>query len=137
MKIHISFVTLLIMIFILTSCNEEINVYTYFDKKNPFNLKFYSTDSLTKFTNLRQLKILPNDNIYSNLTKWIDNNKTGWQDAPASYVPDVGIEQGTFHLLYLKKANGIVINFIDPKNIAKQYSKSVKKGELDFLYEAK
>jgi len=125
---------LFLLALILFSCKEKIILDNYFDKKASFNIKFYETDSVTKFTNLKQLNVLPSDEIYSKLVNWIDNNKTDWQISPASYIPDASIEQGSFRLLYLRKSNTVVANFIDSKNLAHQYSKALKNGELEFIY---
>jgi hypothetical protein len=48
---------------------------------------------------------------------------------PASYVANISVtQQNSFRLLYNKGDEGVVIGLSD-----KQYSKSIKKGELDFL----
>ena len=80
-----------------------------------------------------RIEIAPNSDKFIKLTNWTENNKTGWETTPASYVSEVFVGQGNFRLLYTTGTDGVVIGFTDRENIPKQYSKKIKKGELDFL----
>ena len=80
-----------------------------------------------------QFEIPANSDKFVKLTQWAENNTTGWETTPASYVAEVFVRQGNFRLLYTTGTEGVVIGLTDRKNIHKQYSKKIKKGELDFL----
>ena len=80
-----------------------------------------------------RIEIAPNSDKFIKLTQWAANNTTGWATAPASYVSEVFVGQGNFRLLYTSGTDGVVISFTDRENNPKQYSKKIKKGELDFL----
>ena len=80
-----------------------------------------------------RIEIPTNSEKFNKLTQWAENNTAGWETAPASYVAEVFVGQGNFRLLYTTGTDGVVIGFTDRENNPKQYSKKIKKGELDFL----
>ena len=80
-----------------------------------------------------RFEIPANSDKFIKLTQWAENNTTGWKSTPASYVAEVFVGQGEFRLLYTTRTDGVVIGFTDRENNPKQYSKKIKKGELDFL----
>ena len=120
---------------ILTSCSSQININEFIDKNEPLELKINKIDSLTGFTSTEQLKIPANSDKFIQLTQWADNNTTGWKSTPASYIAGVYVGQGNFRLLYTPGTAGVIIGFIDKNDKSRQYSKDIKKGELDFLAE--
>ena len=113
-----------------TSCKTDINVFDYFDKTAPFN--FHKKDSVLNITDLSGREISPGNAIYLDFVKWLENNKSGWQSTPASFVSEAFIDQNNFRFLYLKDGSGVII-FIDKENKVRQYSKLIKKGDLIFL----
>ena len=125
-----------IYICVLTGCTSKINFNEYIDKNLPLELKiqknYLSTDS-TMPERSEQFEIPANSDKFVKLTQWAENNTTGWETTPASYVAEVFVGQGNFRLLYTTGTEGVVIGLTDRKNIHKQYSKKIKKGELDFL----
>ena len=118
---------------ILASCSSTINMNDYIDKNSSFTLTLKSRDKMTALTKSTQTDIAVNSKKYLNLIKWINNNESGWQWTPASYITNVSLEQGSFRLLYMTGMDAVVISFIDKENKARQYSKPIKKGELNFL----
>jgi len=63
-------------------------------------------------------------------------NSDGWNWDPVSHIPaDIIVSQGSFRLLYWVGKDIAVITYTDKNNKSKQYSKSIKKGDLDFLTE--
>ena len=119
----------IISTFILAGCSSSININDYIDKNSPFDLTINSRDTVTGFTKSIKTKITVNSDKYSMLINWLANNKNGWQTTPASYAVNVLVTQNSFRLLCNKGGKGVVIGFAD-----KQYSKSTKQGELDFLF---
>lgn len=117
----------------LASCGSKININNYIDKKSSFILTLNSTDKMTGLTKAIQTDIKVNSHKYSKLIEWFNNNESGWQLTPASYVANISVRQGSFGLLYTRGTDGAVISFIDKENKSRQYSKSITKGELDFL----
>jgi|JI10StandDraft_1071094.scaffolds.fasta_scaffold350689_1 hypothetical protein len=123
----------IIYIFVLASCTTNINFNEYIDKNLPLELiiqkNYFSTDK----TMPERIVIPSNSDKFIKLTQWAENNTTGWEKTPASYVSEVYVRQGDFRLLYTSGTDGVVIGFTDRENNPKQYSKKIKKGELDFL----
>lgn len=117
----------------LASCSSKININNYIDKNSSFILTLNSTDKITDLTKVTQTDIKVNSHKYSKLIEWFNNNESGWQLTPSSYLANISVRQGSFGLLYTKGTDGAVISFIDKENKSRQYSKSITKGELDFL----
>ena len=122
-----------INMFVLTSCATNIDFNEYIDKNLPLELKIQRNYLSTDSTMPERIEIAPNSDKFIKLTQWAENNTTGWETTPASYVSEVFVGQGNFRLLYTSGTDGVVISFTDRENNPKQYSKKIKKGELDFL----
>ena len=122
-----------INMFVLTSCTTNIDFNEYIDKNLPLELKIQRNYLSTGSTIPERIEIAPNSDKFIKLTHWTENNKTGWETSPASYISEVFVRQGNFRLLYTSGTDGVVIGFTDRENNPKQYSKKIKKGELDFL----
>ena len=115
--------------FMLVSCSSSININDYIDRSSPFDLTINSRDTATGFTQSLQSKITVNSDKYLKLINWLEKNENGWRITPVSYVTNISVTQrNSFRLLCSKGENGVVIGLGD-----KQYSKSIQKGELDFL----
>jgi hypothetical protein len=115
--------------FMLVSCSSSINIKDYVEKNSAFSLTINSKDTATGFTKSSQTKIIVGSDKYLKLISWLDKNENGWHTTPASYISTILVtQQNSFRLLYKKGDNGVVIGLKD-----KQYSKTIKKGELDFL----
>ena len=104
---------------ILASCSSIINMNDYIDKNSSFTLILKSRDTITALTKSTQTDIAVNSKKYLNLIKWINNNESGWQWTPASYITNVSLEQGSFRLLYMTGMDAVVISFIDKENKAR------------------
>ena len=122
-----------ILMFVLTSCSTNIDFNEYIDKNLPLELKIQRNYLSTDHTMPEQIEIAPNSDKFIKLTQWARNNTTGWETTPASYASEVFVGQGNFRLLYTSGSDGVIIGFTDRENNPKQYSKKIKKGELDFL----
>ena len=126
-------VFLVLLTRILTSCNSRIKLNEYFNNKSSFTLSINSTIKSTGLTQTTQTEIEVISNKYSKLIEWLNKNESGWQMSAASFVTEISVSHGSFKLLYTKGTNGAIISFIDKENKPRQYSKSITKGELDFL----
>jgi hypothetical protein len=133
MKKQIRNLFIVISICTLTSCSKNINFNEYIDKNLPLELKIQKNYLSTDGTKPEHLEIPAYSDKFIKLTQWAENNTTGWETTPASYVAEVFVGQGNFRLLYTPGTDGVVIGFTDRENIPQQYSKKIKKGELDFL----
>ena len=122
-----------INVFVLTSCSTNIDFNEYIDKNLPLELKIQRNYLSTGSTIPERIEIAPNSDKFIKLTHWIENNTTGWESTTASYVSEVFVGQRNFRLLYTSGTDGVVIGFTDREKNPKQYSKKIKKGELDFL----
>ena len=121
--------TLIMATLMLASCSSSININEYIDKNSPFDLTINAMDTATGLTKASQTKIAVNLKKHLKLINWLDKNKNGWHITLASYVANISVTQkNSFRLLCTKNDNGIVIGLHD-----KQYSKSIQKGEIDFL----
>ena len=125
-KITLTIIFVLFIIIILTGCKTEININDYIDKNA--SLKFKIGRDSFEYTDIEV-----NSNKYKKLIQWGNENVSGWQMTPASYISDICVIQGEFRLLTSFNSNGVVIGFNDKNGKPKQYNKAIIKGELDFL----
>jgi len=122
--------TIIAAAFIFIGCSSSINIKNYVDKNSQFELTINTRETATQLAQSAQSKIAVDSEKYSKLMNWLDKNENGWHTTPASFANDILVTQNSFRLLYNKGGEGVVIGLGD-----KQYSKSIKKGELDFLSE--
>ncbi len=116
---------LLILTSIFFSCNPDININDYMDKNSPLKLSIGNP--------LEHVDIAVNSDKYKKIVQWGNENLKDWKWTPASYIADISLSQGNFRLLVLSNNNGVVIGFTDKDGKSRQYTKSINKGELDFL----
>ena len=136
MKKQFRHLLFIVNIFTLTSYTSNINFNEYIDKNLPLELKIqfnYLSKDSTMPERSERVEMPANSDKFFKLTQWAENNTSGWETTPALYVSEVFVGQGNFRLLYTTGTEGVVIGFTDRKNIPKQYSKKIRKGELDFL----
>ena len=114
-----------------TSCSSEIQLAKYLDLNSPFALTINSTNNQTGLTSSDRKTIDPKSEKFNKLVEWFNSNSDGWQSTPASYIAKVSVTQNDFRILY--NQDFVVVGFKDNNGKAKQYSKKVIKGELDFL----
>ena len=119
----------------LGACNSNININDYINKKAPIILQISKEDTITKFTSSEKIEIKVDSDKYKKIIQWSNENTSGWRWTPASYLSDISISQDNLRLLYWKGGVNVVIRFTDKENKPQQYSKTIKKGELDFLIE--
>ncbi len=118
-------ITLLLpIIFLLSSCSTEIELVNYIDQTRSLNLSRQETKT-------QPTEIDPKSEKYSKIIEWAKKNTDGWQSTPASYVSKVTISHGEFRLLY--NSSYVVVGYVDKDGKAKQYSRDIKPGDLDFL----
>jgi len=124
---------ILIFFFLLTitSCSTEISIEKYVDLNSNLTLTVNRTNETTGLTESETKIIEPRSEKFKKLINWANNNLDNWKSTPASYVAKVAVTQKDFRLLY--NQDFVVIGFIDNDGKAQQYSKAVKKGELEFL----
>lgn len=117
--------SLIIMTSFFNACTTGININDYIDNNAPLKLSIGNP--------LEHVDVLVNSDKYKKLIQWGNENVSNWQSTPASYNADIFVGQGNFRLLLFLKSNGVVIGFTDKDGKSKQYTKSINKGELDFL----
>jgi hypothetical protein len=122
--------TILALLTIL-SCSTEISIEKYIDLNSTLTLTINKTNDQTGLTESETRKIEPNSEKFKKLIDWANNNLDNWKSTPASYITKVAVTQNNFRLLY--NQDFVVIGFTDNDGKAQQYSKTVEKGELDFL----
>jgi hypothetical protein len=115
----------------ITSCSTEVNIEKYVDLNSTLTLTVNKTNDQTGLTESETRKIEPNSEKFKKLIDWANNNLDNWKSTPASYIAKVAVTQKSFRLLY--NQDFVVIGFTDNDGKAQQYSKTVVKGELDFL----
>ncbi len=130
---QITLVFILTATCLLTCCSSSININDYIEKTTPFNLTLNEIDLATGLTKLSQTNISVNSDKHLKLINWFDKNRNGWQSTPASYATFICVTQGSFRLLYNNHADGVIVGFTDKDKKPRQYSKTIEKGELDFL----
>jgi hypothetical protein len=120
---------LVLVCLILSGCENEINITDHIDQNAPFTLTINHKDSIANYTTTRVI-IPVNSKKFLKVIDWCNKNSTGWQSTSASFLPDISLTQNNIRLLYFINGSYVVVSFD-----TKQYSKGIKKGELDFLTE--
>ena len=120
----------LILLFTIISCTSEIDVAKCIDSGLPMTLKINTEKN--GLTETKTKIIEPQSEKFKKFIVWCNSNSSGWKNAIASYNTNMLVTQNNFRLLYF--GNAVVIGFYDEYGKPKQYSKSVKRGELDFLF---
>ena len=118
-----------------SNCSSDIKLENYINKTEPLVLIINTTNSDTKLTETKSVKLEVNSDKWKKLVDWGNNNQEGWTSSPASHIGDIYVSQGDFRLTHSIDSKGIVIAFKDKDGNPKQYINDVKKGELNFLYE--
>jgi hypothetical protein len=126
-------ILIIISLLTITGCSTEINIEKYVDLDSTLTLTVNKTNDQTGLTESETRIIEPKSEQFKKLIEWGNNNLDNWKSTPASYIAKVAVTQKDFRLLY--NQDFVVIGFIDNDGKAQQYSKKVKKGELDFLTE--
>jgi len=126
-KFYLS-IFLLTCVFIFNSCNSDLELNKITNQNLPFKLTLIDLK-------LEKLSIPVGSEKHMRLIEWLNKNNVGWKSSVASYHAKLCVSQKNFNLLYNPGSEGVVTNFIDHKKISRQYSKKIKKGELDFLNE--
>ncbi len=124
---------LIILTSILSGCMEDININKYIDKNIPLKLTIFKKNDSTGLTTTNNFEIAINSDKYKKIIEWGNQNTTEWQSTPASYIADIYVGQSNFRLLYILGNDGVLIGFTDEDGKPKQYTKTIKKGDLDFL----
>lgn len=123
---------IIISLLTITSCSTEVNIEKYVDLNSTLTLTVNKTNAHTGLTESETRKIEPKSEQFKKLIDWGNKNLDNWESSPASYIAKVAMTQKDFRLLY--NQDFVVIGFIDDDGKAQQYYKTVKKGELDFLF---
>ena len=122
--------TILITI-LMVSCTKEVEILNYFDQAKPFYL--LTRTETGAFSSYEKEEILLNTEKHQLLLTWLSENNQDWKSTPASYNCILSINQKDFRLLIVDDLKTVVIGFLDENGEAKQYLKSIKEGELNFL----
>ena len=94
-------------------------------------LTVYTLDKSTGLTTTKQIEIRPTTEKFNKFVKWCKTNYGDWESSPASFVGQFTMTQDDFGLLYIN--NGVVIHFLDKGGKPRQYTKTVKEGDFEFL----
>ncbi len=128
-----TYLILILLVIVFTGCSTDLQLGNYMDKTTPFQLTINQTDLSTGLTTGKMEELKVNSVKWSKIIEWGEKNKENWQSSIASHIGDVYLIQGDFRLIYTNGSNRVVIGFIDKQGKAKQYTKEITKGELDFL----
>lgn len=121
----------IISLLTITSCSTEICIEKHIDLNSALTITVNKTNDQTGLTESETKIIEPKSEKFLQLIDWTNNNLGNWKRTPASYITKVVVTQKDFRLLYNQEF--VVIGFTDNDGKAQQYTKTVKKGELDFL----
>jgi hypothetical protein len=133
-KTVLSILGLFILTSIFSSCSSEININDYINHNAPLQLTIIKTDNATGLSESKSFEIAVGSDRYKELIEWGNHNIDGWKWTPASYNTDIHVSQGDFKMLHSSESKGVVIGFIDNEGKPEQYSRGIKRGELDFLF---
>ena len=118
---------------IFSGCSTDININDYIDNKKTLSLIITKQDSTTRLSTSEKFEIAINSDKYKKLVQWGNENLSGWQWTPVSYIGDICVVQEDFSLLYTIKGQSVILSFTDKDGKPNQYAKTIKQGELDFL----
>ena len=125
--------TLFLCLTVFISCKETIRITDIVDKAQPLELQIKNANKLTGPLFIKQEHIQVNSDKQKMLFDWANKNVDGWKSTFASYSLNVYVGQKDFRLLYNLGTDFVVIGFNDKSNRPKQYVKTIRNGELDFL----
>lgn len=125
-------VGVIILINFLISCKTDVNINRYIDKNIPLKLTITAINA-TGLSTRKNFEIAVNSLEYKKLINWGDKNVNGWKQTTASYASGVSIGQGDFRLLTIAEGTVVVVGFVDDNKKPKQFVKTIKNGNLDFL----
>ena len=128
-------ITVLTLSLAMTSCQTDLELNDVIDQKSPFTLTIRTVDPKTGLSSNETEELKVNSEKWIKLIDFAKNNLDDWQSSPASYIGDIYVLQGDFKLIHTKGTNGIVFAFTDREGNAKQFTKKIDNGELDFLTE--
>ncbi|AII51174.1 hypothetical protein N008_04160 [Hymenobacter sp. APR13] len=114
-------------------CEVDMNINDHIDKNAPLKLTVHKRNKKTGFTSSDSVEIAASSDKFKRLIEWGNNNISGWEYTPASYVKEISVVQKDFRMLYTTGSNGVTIGFTDAEGNPKQYQKMVNAKELDFL----
>jgi hypothetical protein len=136
-KKTVQFVLSLFQVFIilslLNSCETDLDINEFIDKKSPIILTIKPYDKVIELSEIKQFNIEVNSTKWNEILTFANQNKEKWHSSPASYIGEIYLTQGDFRLIYNKGSESVVISFMDKNGKPKQYVRKIKKGELDFL----
>lgn len=125
----------LMMMVVLISCQSNVDLDKVIDRNSSLYLTRLKTDKETGLSAFLNEEIKVNSDKWKKLMEFAHRNNEGWQLAPASYTSVLYVRQDNFTLILTKDSKGIVVSYIDTHGKARQYSKWINKGELNFLTE--
>ena len=117
-----------IVLLLLVSCTQGIELNNHFDKSAPITVLV--SDTVNKKT--APYEVDPNASAHARFINWIEENQDGSRKSPASYIGDIMVKQKDFTLLRLRN-KGVMISFSDGAGKPLQYTKDCDKEELEFL----
>lgn len=122
MKLNL-YLGILLSLFTLTYCNTDVQFSNIIDKSKDFEI-----------VGSKEKAIIRNSIKHKLLINWTERNSNNWTPTPITFLHNIAIEQNNFRLEYYSGKDKVVINFIDKTNKPRQFIKTVKAGELDFLF---
>jgi hypothetical protein len=128
---QLTIIILVLLLSTLISCTSEIQLKKYIDPNTPLTLLVKTNNKQTMLTTIDSKVIAPKSEQFEKLISWSNNNTSGWHSTPATCSTNITVTQNDFRLSFAQ--DFVIVGFIDNKGKAHQYSKKVKKGELDFL----
>ncbi len=117
----------------ITGYSREVNFMQYFQFQLPFTLTVNTSNKQTGLTASKTILVSPDSEKFTKLLIWCNKNTYNWNSSSVADTiqAQLVLKQSNLQLLYSKKHVTIVLIDYDGKK--HQYSKSVKKGVLDFL----
>jgi hypothetical protein len=122
MKLNL-YLGILLSLFTLTFCNTDVQFLNIIDKSKDFEI-----------VGSKEKAIYRNSIKHKLLINWTERNSNNWTQTPITFLHNIAIEQNNFRLEYYSGKDKVVISFIDKTNKPRQFIKTVKAGELDFLF---
>lgn len=123
----------LIYIFALiaTSCSKKLDLTTYIDPTQPFQV----VDSHRTKGGTIETEWQVNDAKHDQLLSWIGSNNRNWKPTISTHAGLVILSQEKFRLLLYRNSDFAVVILTDDENITHYYKKSVDTRDLIFLNE--
>lgn len=125
MKNLTRYVAILILATILVAC--RIDSKWLLESQETLTIETHESNGKSK----GKKEIRKDEEAYSQLKRWMEENEKGWEPSPVTFVPDVEVRGKKFTLNFHPRR--AILNFQSPDGQWHQYVKDIKEADFQNL----